>query len=168
VKNSEAFDELYEASRERLVAQIFVFTGDETESADLVQQAFERAWRHWSRVSSMEDPEAWVRLVAFNLAKNHRRWQRHMSSRGSVAQPEPDQIESEEGLLEFGDALRRLPPQQRQALVLHYVVGLPVRDVAEEMNAPPGTVVSWLHRGRESLTAALDQIESGYRRGNDD
>ena len=71
---SECFDGLYLACRDRLVRQIFVFTGDETEARDHVQQAFEQAWMRWRRVAALNDPEAWVRLVAFNLAKN--RWRR--------------------------------------------------------------------------------------------
>jgi RNA polymerase sigma-70 factor (ECF subfamily) len=159
VTDGESFDALYVTSRERLVSQIFLFTGDPIESADLVQHAFEKAWRRWDHVSVLDEPEAWVRLVAFNLAKNHRRWQRHVSPRATVVPSTADPIESEEGVREIGTAMLRLPINQRRALILHHVVGLSVREVAAEMAAAPGTVMSWLHRGRQALAVALREFE---------
>jgi RNA polymerase sigma-70 factor (ECF subfamily) len=159
VTDEESFDALYVVARERLVAQIYLFTGDAVESADLVQNAFEKAWRRWDHVSVLDEPEAWVRLVAFNLAKNHRRWQRHVSPRATVVPSTADPIESEEGIREVGLALLRLPINHRRALILHHVVGLSVREVATEMAVAPGTVMSWLHRGRQALAVALREFE---------
>jgi RNA polymerase sigma-70 factor (ECF subfamily) len=156
--SSEDFDEFYVRCRDRLITQIFVFTGDEPESRDLVQQAFERAWKHWGRVSGLDDPEAWVRLVAFNLAKDHQRWRRHVSVQASIPQTAPDAIEQEEGLIEFGRALSCLTLDQRRALVLYHLVGLTVREIAIEMSSQPGTVMSWLYRGRANLAAALESL----------
>jgi RNA polymerase sigma-70 factor (ECF subfamily) len=52
-------------------------------------------------------------------------------------------------------ALRRIPIHQRSALFLHHVVGLSVEEVADEMSSRPGTVKSWLSRGRASLGGLL-------------
>jgi RNA polymerase sigma-70 factor (ECF subfamily) len=59
-------------------------------------------------------------------------------------------------------ALAALPVRQRQALLLHYVVGLPVAEVAQEMGAPEGTVKSWLFRGRQALQLSLGLEEAPY------
>jgi RNA polymerase sigma-70 factor (ECF subfamily) len=155
-----SFDELYLATRDRLIAQIYVFTSDETEARDLVQQAFERAWIHWRRVSKLADPEAWVRLVAFNLAKNHRRWRRHVSVQPVVPEKVSDPIADEQSLIEFGQALARVAPDQRRALILYHLVGLSVAEIAAEMSAPSGTVMSWLYRGRAQLAAELERLEA--------
>lgn len=157
---SNAFDELYLDSRDRLVRQIFVFTGDETEARDLVQQAFEKAWLRWRRVASLEDPEAWVRLVAFNLAKNHRRRRRQLVPSADAPERSTDSIQEEQSLMEFRQALDQLPPQPRRALILYHLVGLTVSEVAAEMSAPPGTVMSWLYRGRNQLAAELGRTSS--------
>jgi RNA polymerase sigma-70 factor (ECF subfamily) len=58
-----------------------------------------------------------------------------------------------------------LPASHRQALLLHYVVGLSVQEVADEMSTRlmpvrPGTVKSWLHRGRAELGNALSDEET--------
>jgi RNA polymerase sigma-70 factor (ECF subfamily) len=162
VTASDRFDELYLDCRDRLVQQIFVFTGDETEARDLVQQAFEKAWLRWRRVASLDDPEAWVRLVAFNLAKNHRRRRRRRQLLPSSDAPDiaTDSIEEEQSLMEFRHALDQLGPQPRRALILHHLVGLSVGEVATEMAAPPGTVMSWLYRGRNQLADELDRMNA--------
>jgi DNA-directed RNA polymerase specialized sigma24 family protein len=48
---------------------------------------------------------------------------------------------------------------QRQALVLHYLIGMPVEEVAATLRVPPGTVKARLHRGRRTLAARLDDGE---------
>jgi RNA polymerase sigma factor (sigma-70 family) len=53
------------------------------------------------------------------------------------------------------NALRRLPVDQQRALVLHDVVGLSVVEVAADLEAPQGTVRSWLSRGRTALAKDL-------------
>jgi RNA polymerase sigma factor (sigma-70 family) len=59
----------------------------------------------------------------------------------------------------LAEALRTLPLTQRQALVLHYLVGMPVKEVAATLRVPTGTVKARLHRGRRALAAQLDDDE---------
>jgi len=155
---SEDFDNLYLSCRDRLIRQIYVFTGDETEARDLVQQAFERAWMRWRRLRTLQDPEAWVRLVAFNLAKNHRRHVRQLVSSADVPERSTDTIEDEQSLMDLRQALAQLTADQRRALILYHLVGLTVSEVADEMSVPSGTVTSWLHRGRAQLASELDRM----------
>jgi RNA polymerase sigma-70 factor, ECF subfamily len=160
VTRSDGFDELYLDCRDRLITQIFVFTGDETEARDLVQQAFERAWLRWRRVAALDDPEAWVRLVAFNLAKNHRRRRRQLIPSADAPEVATDSIEQEQSMIEFRHALDQLGSDPKRALILHHIVGLSVNEVAAEMSAPAGTVVSWLYRGRNQLATELDRMNT--------
>lgn len=53
------------------------------------------------------------------------------------------------------EALVRLPGPQREALVLHDGLGLPVAEVAADLGVPEGTVRSWLSRGRAVLVEIL-------------
>ena len=53
-------------------------------------------------------------------------------------------------------ALRELPPNQRDAIVLHYLADLPVAQVAAELGAEPGTARVWLSRGRRGLGVLLE------------
>jgi RNA polymerase sigma factor (sigma-70 family) len=57
----------------------------------------------------------------------------------------------------LAQALRTLPIRQRQVLVLHYLVDLPVEEVAHTLGMPNGTVKILLSRGRHALAAKLGE-----------
>ena len=69
---SEDFDAFYVAAVHRVVLYVFAVCGDRAEAQDIAQEAFARAWQHWARVSGYDDPEAWVRVLAWRLTAN--RW----------------------------------------------------------------------------------------------
>lgn len=58
--------------------------------------------------------------------------------------------------MEIVAAMRRLPEEQRIALALYYLVGLAVKEVADEVGAPVGTVKDRLARGRTALAELLE------------
>jgi RNA polymerase sigma-70 factor (ECF subfamily) len=145
------FDEFYLRTRDRLTVQIAALTGDPTEAGDHVQEAFVRAWTRWTYVSGLEDPEGWVRRVAHNAAVS--RWRR---ARRLVLGQRPDTaVEWDDEQRAVVAALAELPRTQREAIVLHHLVGLPVVELAALLRVPVGTVKSWLSRGRRELAALL-------------
>ena len=150
------FDELYRKTRDRLIVQILAVSGDPSEAKDFVQEAFVRAWTKWDTISTYDDPEAWIRRVAYHLAVGRWRRSRKIVLRAAV-QHETIQVPGEQaGLI---DALWRLPASERRAIVLHHVWGLSVDETASELSAPVGTVKSWLARGRVRLAAELEDTE---------
>lgn len=148
------FDAFYAANFTSLTMQLYAYFGDLHEAQDVVQEAFCRAMVRWRRISGYDEPVTWVRRVAWNLATSNVRRsrvaqafrQRHRAEH--VPEPAPDRIA-------LVAALRTLPAQQRQAIVLHYLADLPVNEIAETMGAAVGTVKSWLHRGRAALADQL-------------
>jgi RNA polymerase sigma-70 factor (ECF subfamily) len=152
------FDELYDGSFRRLVAQVYALTGDPQEAQDCVQEAFERAWSHRGTLDRAGHPEAWVRTTAHRLAVS--RWRRTMRSRRDpdralgAATTTAGPTESRVALVA---ALQQLPNDQRRALVLHHLADLSVAEVAREVGAPEGTVKARLSRGRAALAALLEE-----------
>ncbi|MFC8846096.1 MULTISPECIES: SigE family RNA polymerase sigma factor [unclassified Micromonospora] len=151
----DGFDEFYRGSRQRLLGFVYALTGNLAEAQDAVQEAYIRAWQRWPTVSGYDDPEAWVRVVASRIAVS--RW-RSMRSRAraylrhgaddSTPAPSTDTVA-------VVAALRRLPEEQRTALALYYLLGMPVTEVARETAAPVGTVKARLSRGRTALAGLL-------------
>jgi RNA polymerase sigma-70 factor (ECF subfamily) len=148
------FADFYATTFGRLTIQIHAFVGDHAEAQDLVQEAYCRAFARWSTVAGHDDPLAWVRRVAWNLAISRwrragrlRRHQRDLVA-ADVAPPSSTSID-------LARALRRLPPNQRQAVVLHYLADMSVADIATFMGAADGSVKAWLHRARAALSTIL-------------
>jgi RNA polymerase sigma-70 factor (ECF subfamily) len=148
------FAELYAAHVHSLTVQLYAYTGNLAVAEDLVHEAFCRALARWPSVCGYDNPVAWVRQVAWNLARN--RWRRiriaadflRRQRQPTVEGPSPDRVA-------LSDALARLPSQHRRAVILHYLADLPVADIAHQEGVALGTVKSWLHRGRTALAAQL-------------
>jgi RNA polymerase sigma factor (sigma-70 family) len=72
---------------------------------------------------------------------------------------EAEEIVQEAYARALAEALRALPMHQRQAIVLHHRVDLPLEEVAATLGARTGTVKSWLARGRRALADRLGEPE---------
>jgi len=151
----EEFRRLFQSSGPSLLAQAYLLTGDRQESQDLVQETFLRAWRHWERVSTLDNPHAWLRRVLYNLSLNHWRNLRTRRSRDLLTLTDGASPSSGAERLDVSKALQSLPAKQRQALVLVAIVGMTTAEVAKEMGAKEGTVRVWVSRGRQAMAAAL-------------
>ena len=159
--DADVFDAFYKGSFPRVVGQVYAMCGDLAEAQDCTQEAFVRAWDRRRSLEQAHSPEAWVRTVAWRLAVS--RWRRSRLSqrppdraRGSrVSTPEPDVAHTA-----LVAALRQISPDQRRAIVLHYLCDRSVAEIAEETGAPAGTVKARLSRGRSALAALLgDPLE---------
>ncbi|MBB5871039.1 RNA polymerase sigma-70 factor (ECF subfamily) [Allocatelliglobosispora scoriae] len=156
------FDVFYGASFQPLTLQLYAYLGDLGDAQDVVQEAFCRAYTRWKTVGTYENPVAWVRKVAWNLATSRFRRQKvamnflRKQREEHVEEPGPDRVA-------LTRALATLPETHRRAVVLHYMGQLPISEIAEQMGAPEGTVKSWLSRGRAALAAQL----KGVRENND-
>jgi RNA polymerase sigma-70 factor (ECF subfamily) len=150
------FDEFYLGCRDRLALQIAALTGDPTEALDHVQEAFVKAWSRWERLKTYDDPEGWVRRVAYNHAVSGWRRLRRTLLRGDAG-PSVPYFDSEQ--LDLFAALAKLSFREREAIVLHHLVGYRVDEIADQLGVPSGTVKSWLSRGRGRLAQLLTPEE---------
>ncbi|MEU2612743.1 SigE family RNA polymerase sigma factor [Micromonospora sp. NPDC007271] len=155
----DGFDEFYRGSRERLLGFVYVLTGNLAEAQDAVQEAYIRAWQRWSTVRGYDDPEAWVRVVASRIAVS--RWRSLRSRARAYLRHGAEETTPAPSIdtVEVVAALRRLPEEQRTAIALYYLLGMPVAEVARETAAPVGTVKARLSRGRAALAGLLAVVD---------
>ncbi len=151
--------EVYAVAYPRLVGQLVGVTGDPAEAEDVVMEAFARATVRSSSFHEADNPEAWLRTVAVNVARS--RWRRmlrwaHLMP-ALVATSAYDDLE--EDRIALMAALRELPRGQREAIALHHLADLPVAEVALTLGVAEGTVKARLSRGRAALSALLADEE---------
>jgi RNA polymerase sigma-70 factor (ECF subfamily) len=157
------FEECYAAHFPKITVQIAAYVGGVAEAQDIVQEAFARALPRWGKLAGYADPGAWVRHVAWNLAKTRWRRQQRLALflRGhreeQVAGPGPDRVA-------LTRALAKLPETHRRAFVLYYIAEMTVAEIAEQERTPEGTIKSWLHRARAAMAA---QLAEAPREGTD-
>ncbi len=144
-----------------LVAALSLVCGDRSAAEDAVQEALARALLAQRR-GTIDSLAAWVRVVALNQLRN--RWRSRSRERRAtqllvdtqVPSGVDDQVERSMDLVA---ALASLSRRQREAVALHYRLGLSVAETAEAMKVSDGTVKTLLSRARAALGAALRDAE---------
>lgn len=154
-KDAAGFDAFYAGTSRRVLHQMYAMTGNLADAQELVQEAYARAWQRWSTVSTYDDPEAWVRTVAWRLAAS--RWRKAKNGVTAMLRhgPAADTPEPSIDNVALVAALKQIPEAQRRAIVLHHLGGLSVAEVAHETGSPEGTVKARLARGRTALAELL-------------
>jgi len=128
---------------------------------DLVQETFAQALQSFHRFEKGTNCRAWLVTIMYHMNSKRRRamslLQLVHDSEERIAEtvayeaPTPQGLTEEEVLR----ALRRLPPQYQEVVVLADVEDLAYQEIADAMAIPVGTVMSRLHRGRKMLRAEL-------------
>jgi RNA polymerase sigma factor (sigma-70 family) len=174
-KDLEAgFPFLVEAHQDRLYTIALRLLGDRRDAEEVAQDALVRAFRAMrgyqrERVAALR-LRPWLASIAVNLARNRRR-------RADDRQP-PNQLEPmldagfdlpadarsgperradrRDTQRELAEALLRLTPAVRMAVVLRHVDGLSVAETAEALGRPEGTIKAHVHRGLRELRVTLE------------
>jgi RNA polymerase sigma-70 factor (ECF subfamily) len=121
----------------------------------IASEALARAYVRWGHLGHVEYRAAWVYRVASNLAHDAgRRAARAGRIAPSWAGPESFDAAADERM-DLHAALAGLSTRQRDALVLRYVVDLPLEEIAQAMSIAPATVRKHLDRALASLRSSL-------------
>jgi RNA polymerase sigma-70 factor (ECF subfamily) len=158
-------ERLFEASYRRLVSEMTLIAGSRAAAEDCVQEAFARAFTRWRRVRKLDNPGAWVRRVAINLALSQRRGVR----RRACADGWQGQLEGRATMdwandhMDLNMALRLLTEPQRAVVVLYYLHDMSISEVAEMLGRPEGTVKAQLSRARKSMAISMADREGTVR-----
>lgn len=146
---SDRFEKAYREAGPRLWRALIVFTADRDLASDALAEAFAQAL---ARGDGVRDPVAWVWRVAFRIAagalKDRRATNDLGTPEGSYELPEP--------LWDVFDALAKLSPNQRLAVVLHDYADRSTDEVASIIGASRATVHVHLSQGRRRLQRLLE------------
>lgn len=147
------FEQLFGRYHEAVFRQIVLMLGRDAAAAeDVAQETWLRISKGLKTFEGRSGFYAWACSIAGNEVK--RWWGRN--KRPQVLGPEPsvNPIAGTERDDLVHAALRQLPDEFRQVLLLELWEGLSIREIAEAMGLPEGTVKSRLHRGRERFKEA--------------
>jgi RNA polymerase sigma-70 factor (ECF subfamily) len=159
--SEDEFAAFYDATWSRTVACAYAVTGELGAAEEVAQEAYTRAWPRWSKLTTYDDPGAWVRQVATRQAIS--RWRRLRTARNHLSRSGPPEPvpPPDENTVALVTALRSLPEAQRRALVRHHLAGFTVAEIAAQERCPEGTVKARLSRGRAALLPLLNGSQNG-------
>jgi len=152
------FDEFYRQTAPCLLAFLRQIVGSREAAEDVAQETYIRLWR---RPSGFQPERGTLRGYLFGVGRKRAAewWRKRSPVAERESEPrEPDRAESSSVM---GDALQRLPEDQRTLLWLREVEGQSYAELAEILGIPIGTVRSRLFAAREALRQVW---QSGARR----
>ena len=149
----------------RLRRYAVALLADRSRADDLVQDTLERALSRLNLWQSGTDMRRWLFTIMHNIHVNAVRRSIRRGSETNIDDVEdrlvqaPSQTDSVV-VRDLTVAMRELPSEQVEVLVLVALEGMAYREVAQILDIPLGTVMSRLSRARQSLRRMLDGVES--------
>ena len=166
--DEQAFQRLYAATSSQLYALLLRILRNPERAQDALQDAYVRVWQKADTYTPERGaPLTWLLSIARYRALDVLR-----RKRPEVAMPEePDMVatlledeqslspleenENQQSLDAISVCLQTLQPQQRDSVLLAYYEGLTHQELSERLDAPLGTVKSWIRRGLLRLRECL-------------
>lgn len=155
---ARAYDK-YAAMLYRLCA---VQLGNNSDAEDVVQDVFVKYISVLPEFNDDEHEKAWFIRVAINRCHDKRR---SKFFRTAVPLDSVTQLAAEEDNASVLEELMLLPEKYRTPLVLHYVEGYSVKEIAKLMELTASTVKVRLHRARAMLRVEIEEAYSYVRTG---
>lgn len=153
------FDTFFVSSRADMLARALVLSGSRQDAEDAVQEAYTAAWSGWDRISTYDNPGAWVyKLVRQRLWKAAKRRRRvsplmpaDLADRRAT-HGDPERFAEAASALA---ALADLPDRQRMVLVMHCLQQMGQQQIADELGLSRGAVAASIFKARRSLEKVL-------------
>jgi RNA polymerase sigma-70 factor (ECF subfamily) len=145
----ETLEHVYRTDGARLWRSLVAFSGDRDIASDAVAEAFAQAL---GRGDALRQPERWVWRAAFRIASGD------LKERGRTSPivDEGASYDADDPPEDLIRALRRLSPNQRAAMILHFHAGYSTREIARILGSSSETVRVHISKGRKRLRAALE------------
>lgn len=162
-----AFGELYSRYKDRMYYYFYRMLGNSAEHAnDFLQELFMKLIEKPERFNPDYPFATWFYSVANNMCKNEYR-RREVRQEYQVAEvheiqvdyPDDSTIAPQQLIEKIFVTLDQLGEEHRSAFLLRYREGFSVRDVAEILELPEGTVKSRLHYARKILAEKLNYLK---------
>jgi len=156
----DAFARLVDPSLARLDAAARLILRDPELARDAVQDALIRAWRDLPGLRDPDRFDAWLRRLTVNacldLARSRRRRpiEVEINPLDAPTHPDPSGALADRELVDR--ALQGLDPGHRAVVALHYLLGMPLPEVAASLGIPLGTAKSRLHYAISAMRRSTD------------
>lgn len=143
-----------EACRGTMYRVSCAYLRQEADQLDAVQEALLKAWKCRNQLKEASYFRTWLTRILIRECVNIQRRQKRMIPSEEVPAPH---IAENGGDTALRDAILLLPENMRIPLVLHYMEGYPVDEIAKILRVPKGTVCSRLSRAREQIKKELKE-----------
>lgn len=127
-----------EALKGKLYRTAVLMLGSESTAVDAVDEAFYKGFRAYQKLRQPEFFDTWLTRVLINVCNTELRRQKRELAVAEL----PETAQEEFDALPLKEAIRRLPKDLREVIILRYFTGLTLEETAKALEIPRGTVTS--------------------------
>ena len=160
---SDAYGEVFTRHREKAFALAFQYLHNYEDAKDVIQDAFIKAYRKFSRFDLSRKFGPWLLTIVRNQCIDAiRRRKRTAAQELTPVLPDKRALRADKAVLrrEVWAGLQQLNPEHREIIFLKDYQGHSYVEIAEILGIPLGTVMSRLHHARRNLAAQLRERAS--------
>ncbi len=163
--NREAFGELIMMHQEYLYKLAYMYTKNEQDALDAVQECAMRAMISMDKLRVPAYFRTWITRILINSIYQEHKKRKNSVLFGEYDEAAPEQPVSIEEKADLYDAIDLLPPAWKTVVILQYFQGMKIKDIAQVMNIPVGSVKAYLFRAKKALR---NQLEERSQDGQDE
>lgn len=153
------FEAFFRSEYQKVFRCACLLVGDREVAMDATQEAFQRAYVRWRRLSRETWAAGWVLTTATNLCRREMDRQRREGGDRSFATEGVIDGHLSGARVDMLVALRQLPFRQKQATALFYLGDLPLPTIASLMGVTEGAVKSHLAHARKALRQIMEVVD---------
>lgn len=160
VRAARELDELYRAHAAEVFRYAYAVLGNRADAEDVTQTTFVNALRALERGEHPRKPSNWLITIAHNLIRQRFRQQQSRPREVELEHdlPAAEATDDTTSVDDLVRALQRIPPTQRQALVLRELEGRSYNEIAEMLEISVSALEALIFRARRSLAEELENL----------
>lgn len=155
--NREAFGELIVRNQEYLYKLAYMYTKNEYDALDAVQECAMRAMVSMDRLREPQYFKTWITRILINSIYQAQKKNKKNAVFEEYQGVLDDEAVSIEERTDLYDAIDLLSPVYKSVIILKYFQGMKIKEIAEIMDIPEGSVKGYLSRAKEALRSLLEE-----------
>lgn len=151
----EEFAGRLETVRLKLYKTALLYLGSESMAVDAVDEAVYKAYRGMKRLRQQEYFDTWITRILINECHNELRRRKHFADTEEL----PETAQEEFDALPLREAVRKLPKELKEIVILRYFAGYTLAETAQTLHIPQGTAATRQRRALMLLKLELGEEE---------
>ena len=150
---NELFTQRVEAAKEKLYKTAMLYMGSHTDAMDVLDEAIYKAWCSKNKLRQEQYFDTWITRILINECYNELRRQKRLCPIEEIPEAAAEAYDH----LPLKEAIRRLPKELKDVIILRYFSGFTLVETAQMLKIPQGTAASRQRKALQLLRLELDE-----------
>jgi RNA polymerase sigma-70 factor, ECF subfamily len=155
--SKQAFQDLIQDEKNKLYRMAFIYVKNENDALDILQETIYKAF---ISIHSLKDPQyfsTWMMKILINNSLDFLKKRDRVIPFEKVEDQKNHQYQKMEEKMDLIEAIKKLDEQYKTVIILRYYRDMTIKQIAEILQCPEGTVKTNIHRGLQKLKITLGE-----------